>query len=300
MNSIWDFGDGVVLQNPNFTHTYQQVGNYNLSIVVDPGAVCPDTIQSNLNVVDVTQFYPNAQFTTNINCDNSVQFTNTSTNFQASNWYFGNGDSSSIMNPNYSYGASGNFLVSLITTSSVGCVDTASQIVNIQSPIVYQLVSILDSCTGEYSFQISPSIVSMNSIWDFGDGVVLQNPNFTHTYQQTGNYNLSIVVDPGGSCPDTIQSILSVVDVTLDLKDVPNCFTPNNDGVNDKFIISNKSFCKYLGYTIFNRWGKEVFHTTNINEPWDGKQNGFDLPEGVFIVVLKGNKPINVFLTLIR
>ena len=300
LNSVWDFGDGVVSQNPNFTHVYQQPGNYNLTIIVDSAGVCPDTIQSIINVFDVAQFYPVSQFTTNINCDYSVQFTNASTNYQTSNWHFGNGDSSSIINPNYTYSTIGNYLVSLITTSNAGCIDTISQLVNIPVPITYQLVSTLDSCSGECLFQISPSISSMNSVWDFGDGIVLQNPNFSHTYQQAGNYNVTIVINPGGVCSDTIQSLLNVVDITPDLKNVPNCFTPNNDGINDEFKIADKNFCKYLGYTIFNRWGQEIFYTTNIHEAWDGKQNGFDLPEGVYVVVLQGKKPINVFLTLIR
>ena len=300
LNSVWDFGDGTVLQNPNFTHTYQQAGNYNLTIIVDSAGICPDTIHSFVNAVDVEQFYPVAQFTSNINCDNSVQFNNTSTNYQASNWYFGNGDSSSVANPYYNYTTSGNYLVSLIATSSAGCIDTISQFVNIQPDITYQLASALDSCSGEYLFQISPSISSLNSVWDFGDGIVLQNPNFTHTYQQAGNYNLTVVINPGDACPDTLKSILYVVDFTPDLKDVPNIFTPNNDGVNDRFEITNKSFCKYLGYTIFNRWGQELFHTTNIRESWDGKQNGYDLPEGVYVIVLHGEKPASTFLTIIR
>jgi gliding motility-associated-like protein len=190
--------------------------------------------------------------------------------------------------------------VSLITTSNAGCIDTISQLVNIPVPITYQLVSTIDSCSGECLFQISPSISSMNSVWDFGDGIVLQNPNFSHTYQQAGNYNVTIVINLGGVCPDTIQSILNVVDITPDLKNVPNCFTPNNDGINDEFKIADKNFCKYLGYTILNRWGQEIFYTTNIHEAWDGKQNGYDLPEGAYVVVLHGKKPINLFLTIMR
>jgi len=77
-------------------------------------------------------------------------------------------------------------------------------------------------------------------------------------------------------------------------------FTPKKDGINDKYEITDKSFCKYIGYTIFNRWGQELFHTSNIRDPWDGKQNGNDLPEGVYVIILHGEKPASKFITIMR
>ena len=297
-NSIYNWTiAGVTSQNTGqpINLNLDSIFDFTIQLIVSANG-CSDTLIQNYHLDSL----PNAQFTTNVNCNNTIQFTNTSTNYQTSNWYFGNGDSSSIINPNYTFSTSGNYLVSLITTNGAGCIDSTSQLLNIQASVNYQLVTTLDSCSGEYSFQISPSIISMNSVWDFGDGTVLQNPNFTHTYQQAGNYNLLIIVNPGDVCADTIQSVLNISDVIFDLNSIPNCFTPNNDGINDKFEITNKSFCKYIGYTIFNRWGQELFHTSNIRESWDGKQNGCDLPEGVYVIVLHGEKPASTFLTIIR
>lgn len=288
---------GVTSQNAGqpFNLNLDSIFDFTIQLIVSANG-CSDTLIQNYHLDSL----PNAHFTTNVNCDNAVQFTNTSTNFINSNWYFGNGDSSSFVNPNYTYTNSGNYLVSLITTNSAGCLDSTSQLLNIQASVNYQLITALDSCSGEYSFQISPSISSLNSVWDFGDGTVLQNPNFIHVYQQAGNYNLMIIVNPGDVCADTIQSVINISDVIFDLNSIPNCFTPNNDGINDKFEITNKSFCKYLGYTIFNRWGQELFHTSNIRDPWDGKQNGCDLPEGVYVIILHGLKPASTFITIMR
>lgn len=56
---------------------------------------------------------------------------------------------------------------------------------------------------------------------------------------------------------------------------VPNAFTPNNDGLNDIIkIIRNSTITSINYFKIFDRSGKQIFETKNINEGWDGKLNG--------------------------
>ncbi len=50
---------------------------------------------------------------------------------------------------------------------------------------------------------------------------------------------------------------------------IPNSFTPNGDGLNDKFIISGK-FIESYEMQIFNRWGEVLFQTTDLDNGWDG------------------------------
>ncbi len=54
---------------------------------------------------------------------------------------------------------------------------------------------------------------------------------------------------------------------------VPTAFTPNNDGRNDYLRPLLLGFDKLLSYTIYNRWGRQLFHTTNELPGWDGKVN---------------------------
>jgi gliding motility-associated-like protein len=53
---------------------------------------------------------------------------------------------------------------------------------------------------------------------------------------------------------------------------VPNTFTPDQDGVNDKFGPKGIRMEKYNSYqfTVFNRWGEKVFNTEKVSEQWDG------------------------------
>lgn len=70
------------------------------------------------------------------------------------------------------------------------------------------------------------------------------------------------------------------IDVKLCCKAIlPNAFTPNNDGRNDKFgIISNGTYRIY-DFRVVNRYGRVVFTTTNQQDRWDGTHNG--IPQGM-------------------
>ncbi len=64
---------------------------------------------------------------------------------------------------------------------------------------------------------------------------------------------------------------------------IPNSFTPNNDGLNDIFRIGKMRFKKLVDFTIYNRWGQEVYH--NAWDPtggWDGTTNGVKQDVGVY------------------
>lgn len=67
---------------------------------------------------------------------------------------------------------------------------------------------------------------------------------------------------------------------------IPNGFTPNNDGVNDVFIIKGISIVKHL--VIYNRWGQKVFERNNFiagdrSLCWDGNFNGYPAAEGTYV-----------------
>jgi gliding motility-associated-like protein len=64
--------------------------------------------------------------------------------------------------------------------------------------------------------------------------------------------------------------------------DVPSAFSPNNDNINDVLYAVGKSI-ENLSFKIFNRWGQIVFQSNNLSNGWDGKINGKDAEEGVYI-----------------
>jgi gliding motility-associated-like protein len=68
---------------------------------------------------------------------------------------------------------------------------------------------------------------------------------------------------------------------------VPTAFTPNNDGLNDvlkPYLIGIKSL--YF-FTIYDRWGKKVFSTSEINKGWNGYLQGKVLETGSYVWILR-------------
>ena len=91
---------------------------------------------------------------------------------------------------------------------------------------------------------------------------------------------------------------------------IPDVFTPNRDGFNDRFVIIHP-FGKIISLDIFNRWGQKVYVNANYNNEWDGKGVGNflgnDLPDGTYFYFVEitetvtGQKEIRKgYLTLKR
>jgi gliding motility-associated-like protein len=85
-----------------------------------------------------------------------------------------------------------------------------------------------------------------------------------------------------------------------DIPYLPNCFTPNNDGKNDYFEIEGNSLCDYDYYSVYSRWGQLLFKSKSLYEKWDGRKDGIDLPEGVYVIIFEGKKSFISFVTILR
>ncbi|MCX6324126.1 MAG: gliding motility-associated C-terminal domain-containing protein, partial [Sphingobacteriales bacterium] len=67
---------------------------------------------------------------------------------------------------------------------------------------------------------------------------------------------------------------------------VPKAFTPNGDGINDKFCPLTICSFQHYELLIFNRWGELIFKTSNQTNKWDGKYKGSDCSAGVYIYTI--------------
>ena len=136
-----------------------------------------------------------------------------------------------------------------------------------------------------------------------------EEPRFT--YVEVGDYNTELKVYNPQGCDTSYFKTVKVNPVKLK---IPNVFTPNGDGINDYFIISldsgsdmpsnsgnrdgddgGGSSLEYENYeplnryyeatelTVFNRWGRIVFHSKDYQNNWDGG----DLPDATYFYVLK-------------
>lgn len=105
------------------------------------------------------------------------------------------------------------------------------------------------------------------------------------TPQQTTTYCV-VVSDSTNHCEDsmcvTIYVEIPCTSGGLE-KLMPNAFSPNDDGTNDKFCIPNNVCIQTFELRIYDRWGEKVFQTTSMTECWDGYYKGEPLNKGIFI-----------------
>ena len=69
---------------------------------------------------------------------------------------------------------------------------------------------------------------------------------------------------------------------------LPNAFTPNNDGTNDEFKGKPIGIDEFISMKIFNRYGQELFSTTDYRRGWDGKWKGQKMEAGVYVYIARG------------
>lgn len=75
-----------------------------------------------------------------------------------------------------------------------------------------------------------------------------------------------------------------IVKVSCDDLNLPNAFQPgSSNGANNTFGLLNHQIIQLNYFRIFDRWGKEVFKTTDVTKRWDGNVNGEPAPLGVYV-----------------
>ncbi|MBK7148539.1 MAG: PKD domain-containing protein [Bacteroidetes bacterium] len=229
---FWDFGDGTAgssVQSP--THTFTDTGRYTITLVINPGQTCSDTVRR-INYITVYGVYANFFPNPTVACvPMNTVFTDSSKSYLGSitswKYYFGTGDSSSLKNPTYTYNNSGNFNVSLRVTDSRGCSSTATKNVAPQS-VTAGFTSDTVVCPGETTRFFSSTQSGVTFIWDFGDGTTGTGPTPTHTYGSVGNYSVTqIIILNNIGCRDTIF-VPNLVDVDTPVADfyVTTNFSP--------------------------------------------------------------------------
>lgn len=202
---LWNFGDGKTSTLDTPSHAYTAEGIYTVSLTITDKYSCRNTI-TKPNVVTIAN--PNASFTitsdTAATCPPlNVQIQNNSQNYSSVLWDFGDGNTSSAINPTHSYTIPGNYKLTLIVNGYGSCSDTsASQIINIKGPY------------GSFSFSpngsCSPSTVSFKAattntvlyIWDFNDGSTqtTQTSKVNYQYKQPGLYIPKLIVQDNTGC----------------------------------------------------------------------------------------------------
>ena len=131
----------------------------------------------------------------------------------------------------------------------------------------------------------------INWQWDFGDNSTLDfSESPYHTYPNLPKmYQVSLIIQDDKGCVDTTFKQVRIADDYWMY--IPSSFTPDLDGINDKFCISYHGIREAtFTFNVYTRYSELVYSTNNINElncenGWDGKHqvSGKELPLGSYI-----------------
>ena len=105
------------------------------------------------------------------------------------------------------------------------------------------------------------------------------SPNPVAVLQNNITYHV-IATSPEGCIGTDSISITVFKEIAIH---VPNAFTPNNDGLNDILKAIPVGIKEFKFFTIYDRWGKQVFTTTDYHKGWDGNNHGIGLAGGNYI-----------------
>lgn len=116
--------------------------------------------------------------------------------------------------------------------------------------------------------------------------------NATSYLWNTGATTPFLTLDSGGMyvvvASNQCGGVSDTAIITVDLCSppyIPNVFTPNGDSINDYFYIDFNNAYNFE-VSIFNRWGEQVFQSTNPKFAWDGRFKGELVPAGVYIYIV--------------
>lgn len=182
----------------------------------------------------------------------------------------------------------------LQVSDSFGCVS--------ESSFFYESIHVkadfsVDPVKGEAPLEVTftdKSIRGLKYKWEFGDTSTskLNSPD-PHIYYKPGKYSVKLTIESEKFCIDSLR--FDKIEVDESKLEIPNVFTPDNDGTNDNFVVESISL-RFLSVEIFSRSGLKVYSFIGDGERlrawegWDGNINKSSIKAtpGVYFYVIRG------------
>jgi gliding motility-associated-like protein len=281
-NYNWTFGNGINATLTDPVNTYHITGKYTIRLIAGNNIPCYDTAYATVEVdtisgikIDVTDsvFCAGRYITlTGLFSDNGIT---------GYSWAFGDGDSMRNQNPVYhSFGSGSEYIVTLNATyRACPGISTTKKITTVSWPNIY-IGDDTSICKGSQVLILTDKNNYANpaATWKWNTGQTGKSIEVT----TPGVYYVTVTIN---NCATT-DSIIVDNDCYVT---IPNIFTPNGDGINDFFFprsLLSRGLTEFKMY-VYNRWGQIVFESsTLLGSGWDGKMNGQEQPEGVYIYVI--------------
>ncbi|HET6228215.1 MAG TPA: choice-of-anchor L domain-containing protein [Bacteroidia bacterium] len=296
--SFWSFGDGTTSSNRNPTKVYATSGVKTVKLQVTNNFGCVDSLTKPLTVFPQPKFNFSAKDTAG--CPVFItQFDAIkdplSDSIVSWKWIFN--PASIKYGPHVEsapYRDAGRFSPSLVATSINGCMDTLTKQYYIHvypEPIASFYLSPNELSIYEMKTQVidnsSSDVNTWN--WNLGDGTTEKNKTkFYHDYSG-GNesfYTVTLDVKNKYGCTGSTSRVVRVRSERAVY--IPNAFTPNGDGINDKFMpyASGDYLNANFEMRIFDRWGNKLLFSSDLNQGWNGFYKGQLCERDVYVYTI--------------
>jgi gliding motility-associated-like protein len=216
---------------------------------------------------------------------------------QSQGWDFGDGGQSVEATPVHIFDEPGVYDIALSVITTTGCVNTtiADNYIQVYTPPSVGFDAGPQPTTApdtriDFESSVSPNVVEWN--WTFIFGVVdavsnEPDPTYTFPMGQGGIYPVTLAVVDTNGCESQVTRNVEIFDFFNVF--IPNAFTPNNDGFNDLWAVYGTDIDPdRFEMSVFNRWGEEVFHTTDLDEGWVGQSDDDKLDPGTWYYSMDG------------
>jgi len=211
----WLFSDGTIVGDSiTLTHAFASTGHFTISLTVSSPTSCDSTISRDIFVIGS----PNVAFTATNSCWGiASSYTDLSTSPLGSTitnwaWDFGDTTYSTLQNETHQYILPGNYQVTLIVGSNLGCYDTLTQTLSVYENFMASF-GYSKACSNQPIQFTDSSTSSAGQIstweWDFSTGVsISQNP--IYSFPSNFAYGVTLVATTQYGCSDTITKYIIV------------------------------------------------------------------------------------------
>lgn len=280
---FWDFGNGFTTTQVNPTFTFSAEDTFQVCLIVTDTCGDTDTLCQDIAVCErlVPGFLSS---TTGLEANFTDNSSGTPVNWT---WDFGDGGTSTMQNPDYTYSVGGTYDVTLIVTNTCGETDTITQQVNVVCPAPDADFGFTSSGQFAYDFD-NDSDGGDTYLWDFGDGTTSTDENPSHTFPSAGNYTVCLTItDECGTdsiCQDVIATSLTTQQVAS-LEIFPN---PTK---HDLHVRGEVADSHEVTLTLYNAWGQQVLRRAQatLGGELDAVLDLSDLSEGVYTLQLEAD-----------
>ncbi|MEO8417032.1 MAG: PKD domain-containing protein, partial [Ginsengibacter sp.] len=248
---LWNFGDGITSTQQNPSHIYKNEGTYTVSLSITDLYNCSDFI-SKANYVKIAD--AKANFTVSDSTGTCppliVNFSNTATDYSGWTWDFGDGTSSTSLNPSHFYASPGTFKAVLNVKGPGGCSDQKSIEIKVKGPVGSFTYNNISGCKPlQTNFKATTS-KNTSFIWDFNDGTTVVTPDsvVAHIYKTADKYLPRMILVDAAGCkvPVNGSDSINVYGVTAAFTNVNNTYCDSAKVVFTNTSTANDIITKYL------------------------------------------------------